>query len=71
MQIIEGMLREGVKRKEIRPVDTWQVTTFLWGMMDSLLLLEERQNLAFMNTLFEKVLEQALQIIGQGLANPS
>ena len=65
------MLREGVKRKEIRPVDTWQVTTFLWGMMDSLLLLEERQNLAFMNTLFEKVLEQALQIIGQGLANPS
>lgn len=69
LKIIEDLLQAGIDKGELKPFQVKETTTFLWGMMDGLLILEERGNLDFMGTTFEKLLEQSLLIIGVGLVN--
>ncbi len=64
---VEAVLTEGMRRGEIQPVDPWKATTFLWGMMDGLLLLEERDNMRTMELDFAGVLEQGLMMIARGI----
>jgi AcrR family transcriptional regulator len=45
LKAIERVLREGVESGEFVIADTWKATNILWGIMDGLILLEERNNI--------------------------
>ncbi len=65
---IEGVLREGVNRGEFIALDTWKATTVFWGLMDGLILLEERNNIENVIGLsLEELVEQALEMSFAGI----
>lgn len=43
---IDGILKEGVASGEFRSFDTWPVAAVLWGVMDGIILLSERNNIS-------------------------
>jgi len=45
LKVIEGVLKEGIENGEFVPMDTWKVTNVFWGLMDGLILLDERNNI--------------------------
>lgn len=64
---IENILCEGIRRGEFKPMDTWATTSTLWALMDGMVLLEERNNIANVIQLdMEKLIEQGLDIIFHG-----
>jgi AcrR family transcriptional regulator len=66
---IEGVLRQGVESGEFIALDTWKATTVFWGLMDGLLLLEERNNVANVIGLsLEELVAQALEMNFHGIA---
>lgn len=71
LDIIAGIVAEGVESGEFRPVDPKLVTTMLWGMIDGLLLMEERNNFDFAGTRFEEVLAGGLALLGGSLVADS
>lgn len=63
LKAIEGVLRQGVESGEFAIADTWKATNILWGIMDGLILLEERNNIR--NVIgfdLEELATQALEI---------
>ena len=44
LKAIERVIRDGVESGELAVTDTWKATTVLWGLMDGLILLDERNN---------------------------
>jgi AcrR family transcriptional regulator len=63
LKAIERVLREGVESGEFVIADTWKATNILWGIMDGLILLEERNNIR--NVIgfdLEELAAQALEI---------
>ncbi len=42
---IERIIKEGIASGEFRECETWQITSVLWGLMDGLILLAERNNI--------------------------
>jgi AcrR family transcriptional regulator len=65
---IEGVLREGVTRGEFVALDTWKATTVFWGLMDGLILLEERNNIENVIGLsLEELVAQALEMSFTGI----
>ena len=67
LKIIEAVIREGIDSGELTPMDTWKATNVLWGMMDGLVMLAERENVMVMGVTLEDLIKQALQIIFYGM----
>jgi AcrR family transcriptional regulator len=69
---IEGVLREGVESGEFVAVDTWKATTVFWGLMDGLILLEERNNIEnVIGLTLEELVSQALEMSFHGIVKGS
>jgi AcrR family transcriptional regulator len=67
LQMIESVIRKGVESGELAPMDTWKATNVLWGMMDGLVMLAERQNVTVIGVSLEELIKQALEIIFYGM----
>jgi len=67
LKIIEAVIQQGIETGELTPMDTWKATNVLWGMMDGLVMLAERENLMVMGVTLEDLIKQALQIIFYGM----
>lgn len=67
LQTIEQVISDGIESGELAPVDTWKATSALWGMMDGIMLLEERRNLELMGMQLEDVFKQGVEIIFYGM----
>ncbi len=68
LRAIEGVLRQGVESGEFIITDTWKATNILWGIMDGLILLEERNNIK--NVIgfdLEELAEEALEMAFIGI----
>jgi AcrR family transcriptional regulator len=65
---IEGVIKEGVKDGDFYPVDTWRVTSILWGLLDGLILLSERDNVRVIDLDIEALIETALNVALYGFA---
>jgi AcrR family transcriptional regulator len=68
LKMIEGIIKEGIESGELEPMDTWQATNVLWGMMDGLVMLAERKNVMVMGVTLEALFKNALEIIFYGMA---
>ena len=65
---IEGVMMEGVRREEFVLMDTWKATSVFWGLMDGLVLLDERENIE--NVIgfgLDDLLKQALEMSFYGI----
>ena len=67
LKIIEAVIQGGIDRGELTPMDTWKATNVLWGLMDGLVMLAERENVMVMGVTLEELIKQALQIIFYGM----
>lgn len=65
---IEGVIVEGIDQGDFYPVDTWRVTNILWGMLDGLILLSERDNVRVIDLDIEELIETALNVALYGFA---
>jgi AcrR family transcriptional regulator len=68
LKMIEGIIKDGIESGELEPMDTWQATNVLWGMMDGLVMLAERKNVMVMGVTLEDLFKNALEIIFYGMA---
>jgi AcrR family transcriptional regulator len=68
LKTVEGVIAEGIERGELAPTDSWEATCSLWGMMDGIMLLEERRNLELLGLELDRVMKQGVRIIFYGLA---
>ncbi|MBN1573213.1 MAG: TetR/AcrR family transcriptional regulator [Deltaproteobacteria bacterium] len=65
---IEGVLNEGVENGEFVPLDTWKATSVFWGLMDGLVLLEERDNVVnVIGFSLDELIRQALEMSFHGI----
>ncbi|MBI5118592.1 TetR/AcrR family transcriptional regulator [Candidatus Poribacteria bacterium] len=67
LKMIEGVIKGGVESGELAPMDTWKATNVLWGMMDGLVMLAERQNVTVIEVSLEELIKQALEIAFYGM----
>ncbi len=67
LKMIEGAIKQGVDSGEFAPMDTWKATNALWGMMDGLVMLAERQNVAVIGVSLEELIKQALELVFYGM----
>jgi len=67
LQTIEEVISDGIESGELARMDPWKATCSLWGMMDGIMLLEERRNLELMGMELEDVLKQGVEIIFYGM----
>lgn len=66
---IEAILREGVKKGDVVPLDTWHATSALWALMDGMVLLSERNNLDnVIKVGMDELIEQGLKMFFFGIA---
>jgi AcrR family transcriptional regulator len=65
---IEGVLQEGVVNGEFVPMDTWKATSVFWGLIDGLVLLEERDNVVnVIGFSLDELIKQALEMSFYGI----
>lgn len=67
LMVIEDVIKEGIETGEIAPLDTWKATNALWGMMDGIITLAERENVMVMGVTLEDLFKQAIEIIFYGI----
>ncbi len=67
LSIIESVLQEGIEKDEFEPMDTRQVTTALWGMLDGMFILAEREHQNLISGSFDDIFKQGLNIVLYGL----
>jgi AcrR family transcriptional regulator len=67
LQTIQGVIEQGVEQGEMVTMDPWKATCFLWGMIDGIMLLEQRRNLEFTGLELEDVIKQGLEIVFFGM----
>ncbi len=67
LQTIEGVIGRGIEQGEMMAMDPWKATCFLWGMMDGIMLLEQRRNLELIGMDLEDVIKQGLEIVFYGI----
>ncbi|MBU2646153.1 TetR/AcrR family transcriptional regulator [bacterium] len=67
LRLIESVLQAGIDNGELEPVDTWQATTALWGMLDGLLILAEREHQNLIIDACDDFFKQGLNILIHGL----
>lgn len=65
---IEEVLLEGVRNGEFVLLDTWKATSVFWGLMDGLILLEERDNIEnVIGFNLDELIKQALEMSFYGI----
>ncbi len=72
LKVIEGVLKEGIENGEFVSMDTWKATNVFWGLMDGLILLDERNNIKnVIRVDLEQLIRQAFRMTfyGMGTAN--
>lgn len=67
LKMIESIIEEGVDSGEFAPMDTWKATNVLWGMMDGLVMLAERNNVMVMGVSLEELIKQSLEMMFYGM----
>jgi AcrR family transcriptional regulator len=67
LKTIENVIKDGIQSGEFAPMDTWNATNALWGMMDGLVMLAERKNVMVMGVTLENLFKQAIEIIFYGI----
>ncbi|MBN1534543.1 MAG: TetR/AcrR family transcriptional regulator [Spirochaetes bacterium] len=67
IRVLEGVIQQGMERDEIVPVDAYTVTSVLWGMMDGIMLLDQRSVTGIMNIPIERMLSTAMELSLRGL----
>jgi AcrR family transcriptional regulator len=67
LKTIESVLLQGIDEDAFEPMDTWQVTMALWGMMDGLFILAEREQQNLITDSFENLFKQGVNIMLFGL----
>lgn len=67
LEMIEAVLREGIEQGEFQPMDIRRATTALWGMLDGMFILAEREHHNLIADDFETLFKQGLEIIINGL----
>lgn len=67
LRMIEGIIKEGVESGEFSAMDTWKATNVLWGMMDGLVMLAERNNVMVMGVSLEDLIKQSLEMMFYGM----
>jgi len=68
LKMIEGVFKDGVESGEFVPMDTWKTTNVFWGLMDGLILLEERNNVVnVIGVGLEDLIKQALKMTFYGI----
>ncbi len=65
--LIQGVLDEGVASGEFLPMDTPRVTLVLWGLMDGIFLLDQRNVMNIMKVPLDRVVEEGLRIALGGM----
>ncbi|MBN2051388.1 MAG: TetR/AcrR family transcriptional regulator [Spirochaetales bacterium] len=68
LKMIDRILRRGIDGGEFRRHDTWKTTMIFWGMMDGLLLLNERSNLALSNSGLEDLVLYSVDLCLRGIS---
>ncbi|MDD5397670.1 MAG: TetR/AcrR family transcriptional regulator [Dehalococcoidia bacterium] len=68
LKVIEGVVKEGIENGEFISMDTWKVTNTFWGLMDGLILLDERNNTRNVIGIgLEDLIKQALEMAFYGI----
>lgn len=67
LRMIESVIEEGVDSGEFAPMDTWKATNVLWGMMDGLVMLAERNNVMVIGVSLEELIKQSLEMMFYGM----
>lgn len=67
LKIIEAVLNDGITSGELEDINTLEVTTALWGMLDGIFILAEREYKNLVADSIEKLFKQGLEIIIHGL----
>lgn len=67
LKMIESIIEEGVDSGEFAPMDTWKATNVLWGMMDGLVMLAERNNVMVIGVSLEELIKQSLDMMFYGM----
>jgi AcrR family transcriptional regulator len=70
LSLIEGVIRRGIEAGEFRPLKSWEVTSILWGLMDGLILLCERDNIRVIGVDLTELIESALDTLFFGMVTP-
>ncbi|TAL31016.1 MAG: TetR/AcrR family transcriptional regulator [Spirochaetes bacterium] len=65
--LIESVLKEGIASGEFLPLDTARATVSLWGLMDGLFLLHQRNVMGIMGIPIEDTVREGLRIAFNGL----
>jgi AcrR family transcriptional regulator len=68
LRIMETVIKDGVARGDFAVKDTWKATAFLWGMIDGVMLLDERENTTMMNIELHDMVTAAVDITLRGMA---
>lgn len=68
LRIMESVIKDGVARGDFAVEDTWKATAFLWGMIDGIMLLDERKNTVMMNLELHDMVVQSLDITLRGMS---
>lgn len=66
---IETVLKEGIRDGEFTEMNTRQVTMTLWGMLDGMFILAEREQQNMINGNFDDLFKQGLDILLYGLVS--
>lgn len=68
LQVIAAVIAEGQAAGEIQAVDSWKTAVAFWGMIDGIILLEERQNTSFVNVSLDELVKHMMTMTFTGLA---
>jgi AcrR family transcriptional regulator len=67
IRVLQGVIQEGMDRGEIVPVNAYTVTSVLWGMMDGIMLLDQRSVTGIMKIPIETMVASAMELALRGL----
>jgi len=71
LKTVESILIKGIQMGELAETDTWKTTNALWGMLDGILLLDVKKNIALTGKPIQEVFKQGLEIVFHGLTKKS
>lgn len=67
LTFLSEIIQAGIDGGELAPVDAWDTTNALWGMMDGIFIMEIRNNMDIPGVPMDALIRQALTIVLEGL----
>ena len=64
---IEAILQHGIDQGDFAPMDTWETTTTLYGMLDGIFLLNIREDARIAGSAFDRLFKRGVDILLHGL----